>query len=157
MFLFACYEDKTRTWSGTPCWKEWETVGVPDRGAITIHKSQGMSLDAAVIDLAQAFEYGQGYVAISRVRTLAGLYLLGLNARALEVHPDILAKDAEFRTQSAEAMEKLRGMNVKEARRAQEKFIMDCGGKIEVSTTPPVRTPSKSAAIKREVLSGRSG
>ena len=55
--------------------------------AMTVHKSQGMSLDAAVIDLARAFEYGQGYVALSRLRTLAGLHLLGLNERALRVHP----------------------------------------------------------------------
>ena len=55
--------------------------------AMTVHKSQGMSLDAAVIDLSRAFEYGQGYVALSRLRTLAGLHLLGLNERALRVHP----------------------------------------------------------------------
>ena len=55
--------------------------------AITVHKSQGMSLDAAVIDLSRAFEYGQGYVALSRVRELVGLHLLGLNERALRVHP----------------------------------------------------------------------
>jgi hypothetical protein len=71
--------------------------------AITVHKSQGMSLDAAVIDLARAFEYGQGYVALSRLRTLAGLHLLGLNERALRVHPQAVAKDAEFRAASAAA------------------------------------------------------
>jgi ATP-dependent DNA helicase PIF1 len=65
--------------------------------AITVHKSQGMSLDAAVIDLSRAFEYGQGYVALSRLRSLEGLYLLGLNERALRVHPNAVAKDAEFR------------------------------------------------------------
>ena len=103
--------------------------------AITVHKSQGMSLDAAVIDLAQAFEYGQGYVAISRVRSLAGVYLLGLNDRALEVHPDIVAKDDEFRTQSKEAMGKFHSMDPKEILRAQEQFIRACGGTIEASNT----------------------
>jgi ATP-dependent DNA helicase PIF1 len=68
--------------------------------AITVHKSQGMSLDGAVIDLSRAFEYGQGYVALSRLRALSGLHLLGLNERALRVHPIAVEKDAEFRTAS---------------------------------------------------------
>ena len=71
--------------------------------AMTVHKSQGMSLDAAVIDLSKAFEYGQGYVALSRLRNLSGLHLLGLNERALRVHPLAVEKDAEFRAASAAA------------------------------------------------------
>jgi ATP-dependent DNA helicase PIF1 len=76
--------------------------------AITVHKSQGMSLDAAVIDLSRAFEYGQGYVALSRLRTLSGLHLLGLNERALRVHPEAVEKDAEFRAASETARQALR-------------------------------------------------
>ena len=45
--------------------------------AITTHKSQGATFDKAVIDLTQAFESGQSYVAISRVRSLEGLFLQG--------------------------------------------------------------------------------
>ncbi len=125
--------------------------------AITVHKSQGMSLDAAVIDLTQAFEYGQGYVAISRVRTLAGLYLLGLNDRALEVHPDILAKDTEFRRQSAHAMEKFRGMDVHEINRVQEKFVVNCGGNIEASRVPYTVAPPKQSTYAETLGLVKSG
>lgn len=55
--------------------------------AVTIHKSQGMTLDEAAIDLSRTFVPGQGYVALSRVRSLSGLYLLGVNDLAFQVDP----------------------------------------------------------------------
>ena len=61
--------------------------------AITVHKSQGMSLDEAVMDLSEVFEYGQGYVALSRVRRLSGVHLIGWNQRAFQVHPEVIAKE----------------------------------------------------------------
>ena len=66
--------------------------------AITVHKSQGMSLDSAAIDLTRTFEYGQGYVAISRVRSLEGLHLEGINAKAFEMHPLVTEQDKVFRS-----------------------------------------------------------
>jgi ATP-dependent exoDNAse (exonuclease V) alpha subunit len=56
--------------------------------AITVHKSQGMTLDAARIDLRRAFVEGMGYVALSRVKNLDNLYLAGLNRMALRVSDD---------------------------------------------------------------------
>lgn len=70
--------------------------------AITIHKSQGMSLDAAEIDLSRAFTPGMGYVALSRVRGLSGLYLKGINAMALNMHPQIHELDAQLRQASTQ-------------------------------------------------------
>lgn len=71
--------------------------------AITIHKSQGMSLDAAEIDLRNAFTYGQGYVALSRVRTLTGMKVLGLNSQALLVDPRVMHRDEHFMIESNDA------------------------------------------------------
>lgn len=68
--------------------------------AITIHKSQGMSLDSALIDLSRAFTYGMGYVALSRVRSIEGLYLSGINNRALQLHPEIHIFDKKIRSLS---------------------------------------------------------
>ncbi len=97
--------------------------------AITVHKSQGMSLDSAVMDLSQAFEYGQGYVALSRVRSLAGLYLSGFNERALAVHPQILQKDARFRGASASARDVFEAMDKEELGALHKDFIKKSGGK----------------------------
>ena len=74
--------------------------------AITVHKSQGMTLDAAKIDLRKAFVEGMGYVALSRVRDLDNLYLYGINRRALEVSPDALAIDEVLRRVSKESAER---------------------------------------------------
>lgn len=65
--------------------------------AVTVHKSQGLSLDAAIIDLTKAFTPGMGYVALSRVRSLEGLYLVGMNDQALELDPEITKFDKELK------------------------------------------------------------
>lgn len=65
--------------------------------AVTVHKSQGLSLDAAIIDLSQAFTPGMGYVALSRVRSLEGLYLVGMGDQALTMDQDIARFDKEIR------------------------------------------------------------
>ncbi|MEK7107161.1 MAG: hypothetical protein AAB899_03160, partial [Patescibacteria group bacterium] len=97
--------------------------------AITVHKSQGMSLDGAHMDLSQAFEYGQGYVALSRVRTLAGLSLAGLNGRALEVHPEVAKRDRDFKLRSASARKAFEEMPKKEHDMLKHNFVVACGGR----------------------------
>ena len=58
--------------------------------AITIHKSQGLTFDRAVIDACAAFAHGQVYVALSRCRTLDGLVLsTRINQRSITDDPAI--------------------------------------------------------------------
>lgn len=71
--------------------------------AITIHKSQGMTLDAAEIDLGRPFLPGMGYVALSRVRRLEGLQLKGLNHKAFAIHKEVLEFDKVLRLESKKA------------------------------------------------------
>lgn len=118
--------------------------------AMTVHKSQGMSLDAAHMDLSQAFEYGQGYVALSRVRTLEGLSLAGLNERALEVHPEIKEQDILFKQQSAVAKAAFAKIPAADLKTMQENFIRASGGYVTAKTkTPPTSDgPSKLDKIR---------
>ncbi|OHA26135.1 MAG: hypothetical protein A3C06_03920 [Candidatus Taylorbacteria bacterium RIFCSPHIGHO2_02_FULL_46_13] len=98
--------------------------------AMTVHKSQGATLDSAIVDLSQAFEYGQGYVAISRVRAFAGLYLTGFNERSLQVHPEIIKVDGTFRESSEGAEEVFGKISPDERLKIELNFITVCGGKI---------------------------
>jgi ATP-dependent exoDNAse (exonuclease V) alpha subunit len=69
--------------------------------AITVHKSQGMTLDAAKIDLRKAFVEGMGYVALSRVKNLHSLYLSGINQMALRVSEDAQTIDVLLRDKAS--------------------------------------------------------
>lgn len=91
--------------------------------AITVHKSQGMSLDAVEVDLSKSFERGMGYVALSRVRTLGGLKLLGINNMALQVHEEVFEFDRSLQEFSAVAVEALQGMKKGVMERVQQEFI----------------------------------
>ena len=78
--------------------------------AITVHKSQGMSLDSMEVDLSKSFVKGMGYVALSRVRSLDGMKLLGFNDMALLVDPEVLEMDKRFRELSIDAVEDLKNL-----------------------------------------------
>jgi ATP-dependent exoDNAse (exonuclease V) alpha subunit len=71
--------------------------------AITIHKSQGMTLDHAVMNLKRTFAPGMGYVALSRVEALDGLYLDDISENAFLVSPDAVELDAVLRSDSKAA------------------------------------------------------
>ena len=58
--------------------------------AITIHKSQGMSIDMMAIDISKCFEYGQAYVALSRAKSIENLYLFKLDISKIKASPDAL-------------------------------------------------------------------
>jgi ATP-dependent exoDNAse (exonuclease V) alpha subunit len=91
--------------------------------AITVHKSQGMSLDAVEVDLSKSFEPGMGYVALSRVRTLEGLTIIGMNEMALSVHNEVLEFDNELQRLSEEAESDLIEMKPENLTALQKEFL----------------------------------
>ena len=115
--------------------------------AITIHKSQGMTLDAAEIDLGDAFEPGMGYVALSRVRSLTGLKLMNLNEMALKVHPKVLQHDQVFKSDSLIVVKYLQTLSEKEIEQRQRETLIN---RFKGST---VKTISKEKTkIKKEII-----
>jgi ATP-dependent DNA helicase PIF1 len=67
--------------------------------AVTIHKSQGATLDSALVDIGSGvFEYGQAYVALSRVRSLEALYVYDFDPMAFKAHPKVKQFYSELQT-----------------------------------------------------------
>lgn len=136
--------------------------------AITIHKSQGMSLDAAHIDLSKSFVNGMGYTALSRVRSLNGLKLMGLNHTALKINSEVLKLDKELKNMSETARLELQNAAQSEILEKQKIFLRSVSsGKTEqksekISTYEetkklleqklPMREIAKTRNLKEETI-----
>ena len=88
--------------------------------AITVHKSQGMTLDAARIDLRRAFVEGMGYVALSRVRRLDSLSLIGINRMALRISEAALQIDEQLRKKACDDHARFEHLRVRGEKRAKK-------------------------------------
>eukprot|EP00475_Leptophrys_vorax_P004542 TRINITY_DN12725_c0_g1_i1.p1 TRINITY_DN12725_c0_g1~~TRINITY_DN12725_c0_g1_i1.p1 ORF type:complete len:213 (-),score=29.14 TRINITY_DN12725_c0_g1_i1:207-806(-) len=94
---FACDQSERvigpESWAveeyGVEIAKRWQ-VPLTLAWALSVHKCQGMTLDRVETDLQRAFDYGMVYVALSRVRSLDGLCLLGFDPRKVKVHQKVI-------------------------------------------------------------------
>lgn len=117
--------------------------------AITIHKSQGMSLDNALIDLRTAFTYGMGYVALSRVRTLSGICLIGFTKESLLVNPKILELDQELKNESFQNELMFKKLKNGEQELLEVEFINRMGGGKKIKI---INTKIPTILITKELL-----
>lgn len=126
--------------------------------AITIHKSQGMSIDSALIDLSNSFERGMGYVALSRVRSFEGLFLSGISPKALEVDEGVRKIDEEFMSDSETNSFHIRTMskdNLKKLHRQFEDKVRREKKDKKLSTVEETRLMLDSGANIKDIAKAR--
>lgn len=134
--------------------------------AITVHKSQGMTLDAARIDLRKAFVEGMGYVALSRVKNLSNLYLTGINQMALRASEEAREIDAALKTRGVQDTKRFAHLKQQAEKRSTQPIPekKKAGGWNEKiakmrETHPNAYMPWKAgddALLKQEFLQGSS-
>lgn len=119
--------------------------------AITVHKSQGMSLDCAEVDLSQSFEKGMGYVALSRIRSLEGLSLKGINEQALAVNEEVFEFDKLLRAKSTDDARELKEEPRSHIEEIQKTFLS------KIAPTKPAKTKKVETTeeTKRLLLEGK--
>jgi ATP-dependent DNA helicase PIF1 len=107
--------------------------------AFTIHKSQGSSVDCALVDIGSGnFEFGQAYVALSRVRSLEALYIYDFEPRAFRAHPRVKAFYQEMRVLDIRALQEVpRVMEEKKEAVEAGAEVAQAGAKAEAEAEVP--------------------
>jgi len=122
--------------------------------AVTVHKSQGLSLDAARMDLRKVFVPGQGYVALSRVCTLDGIFLDGMTNLAYARHPDVADADLRFQAASAQIERRLAHTDAARLEELAKVFVSHAGGhepgEVPNGTRSKQSTYERTAELVRE-------
>jgi len=121
--------------------------------AITIHKSQGMTLDSAEIDLSKTFEVGQGYVALSRIKNIEGLRLMGLNDKALTVDPLILHIDDRIKAASVKASDEISALSPDNLQEIFESYILSIDGILD---TVEIQAQEKVLKSEKKIVANNT-
>ncbi len=117
--------------------------------ALTIHKSQGMTIDSCEVDLSKSFEVGQGYVALSRVRSLEGLRILGTNENALRIDNGVKNFDSTIKEASDFFERDFVEVNKKKHEDKKTQFIITNGGVLTVKKHVMQRQDRKKNTIEK--------
>ncbi len=120
--------------------------------AITVHKSQGMTLDEAEMDLSKTFETGQGYVALSRVRNWRGLRLLGCNSTALQIDPLVLQADKRFQELSQDGEQNILNTDSSLIEKRIEDRRLSQENSMKEEEMPLFLSEKKKVKIKKSVV-----
>lgn len=119
--------------------------------AMTIHKSQGMSLDNALVDLRNVFTYGQGYVALSRLKTIEGLSIIGIGDDAFRIHPSVRSYDKKLKVDSESVEYAFHEMDKDILQDNQKKFIKNIGG-VWVDNKDNINNIQETRYVKKDTL-----
>lgn len=112
--------------------------------AITVHKSQGMTLDSAEINLSKTFEPGQGYVALSRLKSWEGLTLSGINNVSILLDPLAVKADKRFQELAEQSEDWINVYSSEELDKLNKQFISRSNG-----TNDPVLIEGNSQREKQ--------